>query len=485
MDVRAAGQTARSLKESGALNGADDKVGSSPRSRDDRESSSMETVGSPPTLSDTRDEAHRQARCRRPLPSPTECVPLGRTGIYSRAIHDDVQKLIRAYEEKERTDFPTFSTIWEEQEFNMIHFGCEYLAPEEVFMAQVGAIYGLYLLYFTQPTIFKKVPIRLNIPAWQNMEMLYQLGFEYDVTDLIFIIHKLRQRGAFVYVAQNTGITKELKQESQSLRDRTEKALIRMEKKMNETPFVPYHTMITDLKTIASRYIQAKADIVSVSLAKRASEMVMARLVESNPSSLDLHGVKPIPTFLIPRPPSQSAQVDDDTAMISADDAVVSNEPTLDQHDETMNCADDEPMFDLDRPLPTFEELIDSHRVTSTRNDSVSESNPTPGTSYKPQMGRHTVAGPRISEQISRIATVPLPSVFPQSILQASTTIFPVYVEDISRRYNQCRVARQEFAAAGGLPQNDYKFPQMPAVRKQAAHSVITIPGIQVIKSKQ
>ncbi|KAK3825384.1 MAG: small nuclear RNA activating complex, subunit SNAP43-domain-containing protein [Benniella sp.] len=499
MDVRA-GQTARSQKESGALNGADDKVGSSPRSKDDRESSSMETVGSPTTLSDTRGEARRQARCQRPFPSPTECVPLGRTGIYSRAIHDDVQKLIRAYEEKDRTDFPTFSTIWEEQEFSMIHFGCgeriareqfmsvlyerflEYLAPEEVFTAQVGAIYGLYLLYFTQPTIFKKVPIRLNIPTWQNMEMLYQLGFEYDITDLIFIIHKLRQRGAFVYVAQNTGITKELKQESQSLRDRTEKALIRMEKKMNETPFVPYHTMLTDLKTIASRYIQVKSDIVSVSLARRASEMVMARLIESNPSSLDLHGVKPIPTFLIPRPPSQSPQVDDDTAMISANNAIVSNEPTQDQHDETMNCADDEPMFDLDRPLPTFEDLIASHRVTSTRDDSAPESNPTPGTSYKPQTSRHTVAGPKLSEQISRIATVPLPSVFPQSILQASTTIFPVYVEDISRRYNQCRVARQEFAAAGGLPQNDYKFPQMPAVRKEAAHSMITIPGVQVIQ---
>jgi hypothetical protein len=234
--------------------------------------------------------------------------------------------------------------------------------------------------------------------------------------------------------------------------------------------------MTTDLKTIASRYIQAKADIVSVSLAKRASEMVMARLVESNPSSLDLHGVKPIPTFLIPRPSSQPPpQIDDDTVMISANNAIVSNEPTLDQHDETMNCANDEPMFDLDRPPPPFEELIASHRVTSTRNDSVSEYDPTLGTSYKPQTSRHTVAGPRLNEQTSRIATVPLPSVFPQSILQASTTIFPVYVEDISRRYNQCRIARQEFAAAGGLPQNDYKFPQMPAVRKQAAHSVITI----------
>jgi hypothetical protein len=117
-------------------------------------------------------------------------------------------------------------------------------------MAQVGAIYGLYLLYFTQPTIFKKVPIRLNIPTWQNLEMLYQLGFEYDITDLIFIIHKLRQRGAFVYVAQNTGITKELKQESQSLRDRTEKALIRMEKKMNETPFVRSFSQAYDCRML-------------------------------------------------------------------------------------------------------------------------------------------------------------------------------------------------------------------------------------------
>jgi hypothetical protein len=75
MDVRA-GQTAWSQ---GALNGADDKVGSSPRSRDDRESSSMETVGSPPTPSDTRDEARRQAHYQRPFPSPTECVSLGRT----------------------------------------------------------------------------------------------------------------------------------------------------------------------------------------------------------------------------------------------------------------------------------------------------------------------------------------------------------------------------------------------------------------------
>jgi hypothetical protein len=114
----------------------------------------------------------------------------------------------------------------------------EYLDPEEKFTVQAGAIYGLYLVYLTQPTIFKKVPIRLTISTWENIELLYQLGFQYDVTDLIFIIHKLRQRGAFVYVAQNMSPSKELKQGSHNLRDRVEKTLIRMEKEMNESGFV-------------------------------------------------------------------------------------------------------------------------------------------------------------------------------------------------------------------------------------------------------
>ncbi|KAF9988531.1 Small nuclear RNA activating complex, polypeptide 1, 43kDa [Modicella reniformis] len=449
-----------------------------PSFRDDRESSLATTrTGAPAALTGTRFEA-RQARSQRSIPSTTDCVILGRTGVYVRALHDDVQKLIRSYEEKQCIDFPTFSGIWEDQEFSLIHFGCgiageqfmgvlyerflEYLSLDEGFAAQVGAIFGMYLLYFTQPTVSKKVPIRLTMLAWQNLEMLYQLGFEYDATDLIFIIHRLRERSAFIYVAENPSLTKELKQENQDLRDRTEKTLIRMEKKMNESFFVPYHNMLTDLKTIASHYFQTKADIASVSLAKRASEMVMARLVESKPPNLDLCGVKPIPTFLIPRPSD-----DEDDAMEPANETIATNGSTSDQDDETM---DDESLLANKRPLPILEDsMASSQSITSPRDNSTitTEESSLPASVsvsaglYGNQMRRRPDSGREVSESAPRIATVPLPSAFPQSMLQASTTIFPVYVEDISKRYYRNRMARQEFAAAGGLPQNDYGFPQM------------------------
>lgn len=213
--------------------------------------------------------------------------------------------------------------------------------------------------------------------------------------------------------------------------------------------------MLTDLKTIASHYVQVKTDIASVSLAKRASEMVMARLIKSKTPNLDLSRVKPIPRFLIPRPPSRPHSPVEDAAM----------EPT----DETRDKYADNDLFpDAEHPLLTFEDAINaSLREIASDHGDLSHTTGECSTSRSNSTRANDRFAPGAGEfgQAPRMATVSMPRVFPQSMLQASTTIFPVHVEDISRRYHQSRMARQEFAAAGGLPQNDYRFPQAHVVR--------------------
>jgi hypothetical protein len=233
--------------------------------------------------------------------------------------------------------------------------------------------------------------------------------------------------------------------------------------------------MITDLKTMASHYTQLKSDITSVSLAKRASEMVMARLFESKPPDLDLRGVKPIPRFLIPNHSSgPRSPVGEDTSRDQDAETIVNHEATAYQDNNIRDeHADNEPLIDIEDPLPTFEDVIRSfHRTGSNRdlssvteNYSTLDSDSNPATMHGPEPSESSTSGMGSSEQGPRIATAPLPNIFSQSLLQSATTLFPVRVEDISRRYHQCRVSRQEFAAAGGLPQNDYRFPQAHVVR--------------------
>jgi len=69
-------------------------------------------------------------------------------------------------------------------------------------------------------------------------ESIYKESFERNVPDLIFVIHKLREGNAFVYVAQNDVVSKPLMAENQFVVDQAEKMLIQAENSIQNTALV-------------------------------------------------------------------------------------------------------------------------------------------------------------------------------------------------------------------------------------------------------
>lgn len=98
------------------------------------------------------------------------------------------------------------------------------------FQLNTGAIFGLYLLYFTQPSTFKKIPIRLTMGQWQSVQHVYKQAFELGSTDLIFVIHKMRTRNAFHHVVKQAMYSTQLSDEDANFNAQAERTLIHLEK---------------------------------------------------------------------------------------------------------------------------------------------------------------------------------------------------------------------------------------------------------------
>ncbi|OAQ36729.1 hypothetical protein K457DRAFT_178603 [Linnemannia elongata AG-77] len=125
-----------------------------------------------------------------------------------------------------------------------------YLSPRETMTVHAGAVYALYLLYFTQPTSFPKVPIRLTIHAWHVLESIYKQAFVHKATDPIYVIRKLRDSNAFVYVAQETPVSKPVMGNNEFVASEVEKKLIQTERAMHDEVLVrlsDYHVLIAPL----------------------------------------------------------------------------------------------------------------------------------------------------------------------------------------------------------------------------------------------
>ncbi|KAF9957792.1 hypothetical protein BGZ72_001367 [Mortierella alpina] len=169
-------------------------------------------------------------------------------------------------------EYTVFRSLWREHQLSMIHFACvdeagrsqfmralydialEYLSEDHTITVQVAAVFCLYLLYSTQPSVFKKIPIGLTMSMSQNIDLIYKLAFEYSATDLIFIIHTMRE--------------------------------------------IPVEPLLFDLSRLACDYHQAKSDLVSLGLSRKSSVMVMRELKKQIRPGMNLLKASPIPEFL-------------------------------------------------------------------------------------------------------------------------------------------------------------------------------------------
>ncbi|KAF9084119.1 Small nuclear RNA activating complex, polypeptide 1, 43kDa [Mortierella sp. AD031] len=484
-----------------------------------------------------------------------DCISLAKSAIFTSALRSDIYGLMKEYKEKESTEYPPFAAIWKDRQFSLIHFACreiqsrdvfiaglseiffQYLSSKETFPVHAGAVYGLYLVYSTQPTNFKKIPIRLTSSAWHFLESVYKQAFERKATDLIYIIRKLRNSNAFVYVAQEEPVSKPLMDNNGYIADQAEKLLIQTENAMQVTSLVPIEPLLSDMSSLAAEYHKAKAGLVSLALARRSSELVMTQLLKAKPAGMNLKEAKPIPQFLTgestlgaePRlaarvsptvaatgstsaTPSAAArtmtavtgmtprkahtdsemEIDAETTLSSLTSATLQPGELISAHaltmDSTVSAIPDMGALSAGIVGTTAVQIGSTERAKSGLDDdeeegtSSSEGDSDIGETEGAETGQETE--PTVTEQSEAFVeegqmdadvqatddvrgrarwkrTQPrLPTAFPLSMLQSTTSNIATQMEDVVRDYYKHRLQRFEYATSGGLTMNDNEYPE-------------------------
>ncbi len=155
--------------------------------------------------------------------SKNDQIILGSEVILRSALEQDVRTLMVSYQKKQAYDFTSFADVWKERTFSLVHFACPEKLGRPVFMqtlyqiilsyntmntrlleVKLGVLYGLYLLYFTQPEVFPIFPkekIRLILTSWKEIFELYKYSKQYDLYDAVYIYEKMRKEHIFEFVA--------------------------------------------------------------------------------------------------------------------------------------------------------------------------------------------------------------------------------------------------------------------------------------------
>lgn len=136
---------------------------------------------------------------------------------FSDGFETDMNTLLRKFVAAKTARFTKFSELWREMQFSLIFCGRQdprerLVFFEEIivtvlklwhpscdFQQQVFALYMLYALYTSQPSI-PKLKIRLRLQDWKQSEELLQLAQKDDHLDVCYCIHRMRIEKCFHFV---------------------------------------------------------------------------------------------------------------------------------------------------------------------------------------------------------------------------------------------------------------------------------------------
>ncbi|KAK3808036.1 MAG: small nuclear RNA activating complex, subunit SNAP43-domain-containing protein [Linnemannia elongata] len=415
-----------------------------------------------------------------------DCLTFSKTILLTAALTKDIHGLIQAYKEKNSYEYSPFATLWKSRKFSLIHFACNdtqsrdifingltellfryYLSPRETMTVHAGAVYALYLLYFTQPTSFPKVPIRLTIHAWHLLETVYKQAFTHKASDLIYVIRKMRDSNAFVYVAQEIPVNKPVMGNNEYVASEVEKKLIHTERAMQDSVLVPIEPLLSDLSSLAGQYRKAKMGLVSLALARRSSELVMQQLLRAKPTDMDLKEAKPLPQFLTGQSTFSPAQQSTGPSSITAATTM-----TASSNIRRASLSDDNSDIDMEirtgSTVPSAKPTVTQSYGQSSSAAATLTQGPTTGPNRASTMAE--ISNAPVATYVGRRgggkpASSTLPSAFPMSMLQATTSSIGPQVEDMVRDYYRHRLLRFEYAGSGGLTLNENEYPEEFLVR--------------------
>ncbi|KAG9072852.1 hypothetical protein KI688_000632 [Linnemannia hyalina] len=244
-----------------------------------------------------------------------------------------------------------------------------------------------------------------------------------------------------------------------------EKKLIQTERAMHDAVLVPIEPLLSDLSSLAGQYRKAKIGLVSLALARRSSELVMQQLLRAKPTNMNLKEAKPLPQFLTGQSTFGAAQQSTGPSSTTAATAMTASSNarrTLlsdDNSDTDMEIRTGSTVpsvrpaapqsYDQPSSATTSATLVQGSTVGTNRASTMAGSSNAPVVSYV----RHGRGGNPVPQST-------LPSAFPMSMLQSTTSSIGPQVEDMVRDYYRHRLLRFEYAGSGGLTLNENEYPE-------------------------
>ncbi|KAF9119136.1 hypothetical protein BGX30_004060 [Mortierella sp. GBA39] len=244
-----------------------------------------------------------------------------------------------------------------------------------------------------------------------------------------------------------------------------EKKLIQTERAMHDAVLVPIEPLLSDLSSLAGQYRKAKIGLVSLALARRSSELVMQQLLRAKPTNMNLKEAKPLPQFLTGQSTFGAAQQSTGPSSITAAAAMTASSnarQTLlsdDNSDTDMEIRTESTVpsvrpaspqsYDQSSSATTSATLVQGSTVGTSTASTMAGSSNAPVASYV-RRGRGGNPVPQST----------LPSAFPMSMLQSTTSSIGPQVEDMVRDYYRHRLLRFEYVGSGGLTLNENEYPE-------------------------
>lgn len=130
----------------------------------------------------------------------------------------DCRLLLSRFEAQQSVRFGKFCDVWKEMNFSLIHCGgrdvigqnqivdflyriiSTYLSESCTFQYRIGALYAIYSVYQTQPCE-PKLKIRMTLSMWNELMGLHQEIKDQEHYDADYILRKLKNEKAFLFVA--------------------------------------------------------------------------------------------------------------------------------------------------------------------------------------------------------------------------------------------------------------------------------------------
>ncbi|GJJ70726.1 snRNA-activating protein complex subunit 1 [Entomortierella parvispora] len=399
------------------------------------------------------------------------CLSCGKSALIKNALLEDISQLLGTFEASPVSSYASFVASWRKHRMALVHFAAPQGQARSSFTqaiydsllarlasrslkSKAGAVFGLFMFYFSQPSRFKKAGIRMTTTQWQDIQDLYIQAFRMDALDLISVIHQLRQRNAFIFVANSKLSATHVADESANLAALAEDTLLRLEKDtLDDNGLVPIAPLMTDLYDMSSKYYYAKRDLVTLSLTRNASGAVLTHLAKQHPSEINLRHAEPVPSFVIKEHLSEGK-----AKSISTTSNLATN-MSRDQDVEMTNIVE----MSSEQNQETQPALVDLLVKAQEKH----QLNPTGDTE-------------KLRNELPA-----LPDIFPISILQASRSDYIRDVEAVMTSYVQEQYSRYKFAATGALRRNDYEFLPPRRVEKRTPQEQYAFEQQQRMKRKK